>query len=73
MYEVKVSSYNTIGRMSETSVEALKTQEQRGCASHVLGEKKKPYLKYTYIVMLRLYCLVINALHIFRFFNVTLI
>lgn len=41
MCEGKVSSYNTIGKMSETSVEVLKSQQQRGCVSDVLGELKK--------------------------------
>lgn len=35
-----MSSYNTIGRMSETSVEVLKSQQQRGCVADVLGDKK---------------------------------
>lgn len=41
MCEGKVSSYNTIGKMSETSVEVLKSQQQRGCVSDVLSELKK--------------------------------
>lgn len=42
-----MSSYNTMGRMSETSVEVLKNQQQRGCVSDVLGDlkKKKPHFK----------------------------
>lgn len=41
MCERKVSSYNTIGRMSETSVEVGENQQQRGRVSAVLGESKK--------------------------------
>lgn len=43
-----MSSYNIIGIMSETSVEVLKREQQRGCVSDVLGDKKKPYLKHMY-------------------------
>lgn len=53
MCEGKVSSYNTIGKMSETSVEVLKSQQQRGCVSDVLSElkkKKKPYFNKIYLL-----------------------
>lgn len=52
MCERKVSSYNTIGRMSETSVEVGENQQQRGRVSAVLGEskkKKKMYVEITFI------------------------
>lgn len=52
MCEGKVSSYNTIGKMSETSVEVLKSQQQRGCVSDVLSElkkKKKSHISIKYI------------------------
>lgn len=49
-----MSSYNTIGKMSETSVEVLKSQQQRGCVSDVLSElkkkKKKPYFNKIYLL-----------------------